>query len=135
MTGFKQMLGMGGACIVMASGAYGYQAQAGAHLTSSSVTINGLKASGSYGATRNSTTNGSDYLLCGLTGTVSSLSAFCIAANGTNAISCSTTNSHLVAALQKMPTDGYVSFTKDSSGNCTFVEVDYESQTEIKKAP
>lgn len=115
---------------ILCVGAYAY---AGAKYVFP-VTVNAANqhAQGSLGSTRNSADAGT-YIGCYVTAQPgSSTSATCYAKDPTSHGNCFTTNSAMVAAVESVQGDSWISFDWDASGNCTRVVVDNGSGNEPK---
>lgn len=90
-------------------------------------------ASGNVGAVRNST-DAVQYITCTSTTLVGSATAGCSAQNTKSvALTCSTTDPEMVAAIRSVTTDSFVKFLSDKDGKCTSVTVENASFYEPKK--
>jgi hypothetical protein len=103
---------------------------------SPAVTIDTLyrRATGTLGSARNSA-NAIEYIGCYTTSySTGGTSAVCVAVNSANySVSCSTWQADIVKAAQSIDTDSYISFTYDSSANCTSLQVVNYSMYEPKR--
>lgn len=92
-------------------------------------------ASGAMGAVRNSA-DGTEVLTCATTTVAGSVTGSCSAINAAPIpvnLTCTTTDSEMVAAIRSVTTDSFVKFLSDNTGKCISITVENASYYEPKK--
>lgn len=135
MKGLLRALGLGTVLGVTVAATYVATARAGAKQSKPlSIDLTNRVVSGGLGTVR-ATSDANQFILCSLTGTTTSLTAQCWAHDSSGSgppVICSTTNANVVSGLQKIPSDGYISYTFDANQTCTAFNVGTGSILEPK---